>query len=116
MVHKIGNVADLSTLPPMDTRTKEQIQYLASTLSQYYGENRNVDNDDGGFVLYVEPGTHPDEVKKVFNFATHIVEYVTSDYDSVPPTLYAHYLLNNEFAVSIIMSIADAPAEIISEL
>ena len=52
MVYKLCNIADLVTLPTMDECIRERITGMVTTLSELYGENRNIDNDDGGFVVY----------------------------------------------------------------
>jgi hypothetical protein len=43
------------------------------------------------------------------------MEYVNRTLESQPPICTALYLLNNEFAVVLVMSIADAPKEITDE-
>ena len=116
MIYKIGNIADLTILPSMDPDIKRRITALARMLSGYYGEDRDVENFDGGYILYSDHGTTPEELRKVFDYTAHTVEYVTCDYHTVPPIITAHYIINNEFTVSIIMSMADAPDEIRNEM
>ena len=112
MVYKIGNLADLARLPSVDDATMALLYHHARTLSAEYGENRNVNESDGGFVLYVEPGTNINDLKAFFDISKHTVEYVNT-YGSL---CEAYYLLNNDFAVVIIMSIFDAPTEIRNEI
>ena len=52
MVYKLGNLKDLESLPPMDKITYGVLWEFTSVLTNEYGENRDIDNDDGGFVLY----------------------------------------------------------------
>ena len=111
MVYKIGNLADLARLPSVDDATMALLYHHARTLSAEYGENRNV-NESGGFVLYVEPGTNINDLKAFFDISKHTVEYVNT-YGSL---CEAYYLLNNDFAVVIVMSINDAPTEIRNEI
>ena len=54
------------------------------------------------------PGTPAKEVKASFDYTKHPLEYVNRS----GPICCAFYLLNNEFAVTIVMSITDAPIEI----
>jgi hypothetical protein len=111
MVYKIGTITDLATLPPMDNTALELVYYHASVLTHEYGANRNVNESDGGFVLYATPGTNVKDIKAFFDISKHSLEYVNT-YGSLCEVAY---LLNNDFVVTIIMSIADAPAEILNE-
>ena len=111
MVYKIGNIADLGMLPCIADTALELLWHHASVLSREYGEDRNVDTDDGGYILYAVPGTSAEEVKAFFDFSKHIPEHV-DQYDTLCECVY---ILNNDFAVVIIISIADAPTEILNE-
>ena len=113
MVYKLGNISDLNMLPCLDARTWANLYELASVLSSEYGTNRDVDRDDGGYVLYATPGTDSEEVKKIFDYSAHPIEYVNRDFYAVPPICTAFFIQSNEFAVAIVMSIADAPAEVV---
>lgn len=112
MVYKLGNLKDLESLPPMDKITYGVLWEFTSVLTNEYGENRDIDNDAGGFVLYATPGTSPEEIKAVFDFSAHTIEYVNRTLQAEPPICSALYILNNDFAVVIVMSISDAPKEI----
>lgn len=112
MVYKLGNLKDLKSLPAMDKVTYGTLFELISVLSYEYGEDRNIDNDDGGYVLYATPGTSPEEIKTVFDFSAHTIEYVNRTLQAEPPICSALFLIGNDFAVVIVMSIADAPKEI----
>ena len=112
MVYKIGNVADLGFLPLIDDAILDLLSHYAKVLSSEYGENRNVDEDDGGYLLYVPSGTPTEEIKACFDYTKHCVESV----DRFGHLLAATYILNNEFAVTIILSLADAPTEILNEI
>ena len=116
MVYKIGNTEDIKNLPSMTESIRERVSELARALSILYGKNRNVDSDDGGYILYVEPGTTAEELKQAFDYTSHTVEYISCDYTSSPPVLSVFYVLNNEFTVSIVMSADDAPDEIRKEI
>ena len=63
MIYKLGNDKDMDALPPLDGKTEEIIYVYTSTLTYQYGEERNVDEDDGGVVFYVPPGTDREELK-----------------------------------------------------
>ena len=112
MVYKIGNLADLETLPLISDVALELLCHHASVLSHEYGENRNFDEDSGGIIYYAVPGTDAEELKAFFDFSKHPPEHV-DQYDTLCEALY---VLNNNFTVVIIMSLDDAPTELLNEI
>ena len=112
MVYKLGHVADLERLTIADEVTRNNLVELLQILDSEYGDDRNIDEDDGGYVLYVTPGTNPEEIKAFFDYSAHEIEYVNRFLKAQPPICTAFYILNNEFVVTIVMSITDAPNEI----
>ena len=112
MVYKIGCMSDLNTLPWVTDTALELLHHQASVLSYLYGEERNIEESDGGFVLYATPGTKAEDIKDFFDISKHTVEYVNV-YGSL---CEAVFVLNNESVVTIIMSVEDAPAEILNEI
>lgn len=114
MIYKLANDTDLYTLPPMDEKTWDTLLMFTQILSTEYGRNRNVDTDDGGYVLYATPGTSAEEVKAWFDYTKWQAEYVDRICGE-PPVCAALYLLSNDYGVVIVMSIDDAPPEISSE-
>ena len=111
MVYMLGNYTDMQSLPGLDLKTEEILFSYTSVLSYEYGEDRNVDEADGGFVLYAPPGTDCEELKAYFDYTKHIPEYA----DRYGSICVAMYIIHNEYAVVIVMSIADAPEEITKE-
>jgi hypothetical protein len=112
MVYKIGNLADLETLPLINDVALELLYHHASVLTYEYGENRKIDNCDGGYILYAVPGTDTEELKAFFDVSKHTPEHV-DQYDTLCEALY---VLNNNFTVVIIMSLDDAPTELLNEI
>lgn len=112
MVYKIGNVKDLNTLPPIDETAKSMLYRYARVLSEKYGEERDVDRDDGGYILYVAPHTACEDIKTYFDYSKHAVECVELHGEICS----AMYLLNNEYMVVIVMWAFDVPAEIAKEM
>lgn len=113
MIYKIGNLADMKALPEMNNNIFLVIHSYASVLIKVYGADRNIDLDDGGYILYVERYSNESELKEYFDYTQHTVEYfdfLDDGYVSVT------YLLNNEFAVTIVIAIDDLPKEIEQEL
>ena len=112
MMYKIGNISDLEMLPMLDDATLELLYHHARVLTHEYGANRNIDTSDGGFILFATSGTSREELKAFFDTSAYTPECVNT-YGSLCEAIY---LLNNDFAVVIIMSIADAPTEILNEI
>ena len=57
MVYKIGTLSKLDKLPSMDAKVQERITETLEILDENYGRDRNIDTNNGGYVLYAEPGT-----------------------------------------------------------
>jgi len=108
MVYKLGNISDMAMLPSVDDNTYRNIYEFVSVLEHEYGCDRNIDTDDGGYVLYATPGTTAEEIKVYFDYSANTIEWVNTSGD----ILCALYLLNNDYSVTIIMSRSDAPDEI----
>lgn len=112
MVYKIGNVSDLESIAITDANAYALLSQYARLLSYEYGEDRNVDTDDGGYVLYATPGSSSEDIKAYFDYTNHVVESA----DRFGSIVVAMFILHNEFVVLIVMSEDDAPAEIIKEI
>ena len=108
MVYKLGNVKDLAAIPSIEDDTYKALYKYLNILESEYGKDRDLDKDDGGYVLYAPKGTNVEEIKAYFDYTKNAIEYVNRSVD----ICCAFYLLNNDFSVVIIMSIADAPDEI----
>ena len=114
MVYKLGNTRDMELLPNMSDSIWQVIYDAVSILSEIYGADRDVDNNDGGYVLYMEPGSTVRELDEYFDYTERQVEYVTL-YKELA-LISALYILNNEYTVTIIMSVKDAPADYLAEM
>ena len=112
MVYKLANISDLNSLPPIDQRTWDMLYEFTSVLTHEYGAERDIHTDDGGYVLYAPSGTPCEEIKAYFDYTAHTIEYANRDLTASPPQCAAMFILSNEYAVVIVMSIDDAPAEI----
>lgn len=112
MVHKIGSLSDLAKIPIPDSKSYELLYHYAKVLTSEYGQQRNVNEDDGGYILFCPPGTKTEDIKAYLDYTKHIVE-VVDKYDSL---IAATYILHNEFAITLIMSAKDAPIELIKEI
>ena len=111
MVYKIGNILDLESVPIPNKETYDLLYHHASVLTYEYEQERNVDTDDGGFILYCSPNTKAEDIKAFFDFTKHTVESV----DRYGELVVAMWILNNEFVITII-SANDVPIELINEI
>ena len=116
MVYKLGNESDLANLPGLDAGTFEILQELTSILSSEYGEDRDIDRDDGGYVLYAEPGTTALALRKKFDYTKHTIEYVNRQPRTDPMLCAAFYILQNEYTVVLVLAMDDAPDEILEAI
>lgn len=114
MYYKIGCLLDLVKLPFLEQELWKHIYELTMALSSNYGDNRDIEENDGGYILLFLNYVDTAELKTMVNYQEHIPEYVTrigkSNYCE------AVYLFSNEYAVSVILPVSKAPVEILEEL
>ncbi len=112
MIYKIGSVADMQNIVFENDTIKQTVYHYASVLTAEYGADRNIDTDDGGYILYATMGTTSEEIKAFFDYTQNIVEFVEVQDD----VCSALYILSSDYGVVIIMSLADTPPEILKEI
>lgn len=112
MVYKLGNIEDVLAIPSLDEVAKVKLLEYANILSTEYGAERDIDKNLGGYILYATEGTDAEEVKDIFDYSDKTAEYV----DIYGNICTAVYILSSDYGVVIIMSLADAPAEILKEI
>ena len=112
MVYKIGNIADLSKVDSADEEATSILSYYATALSTNYGEDRNIDDDDGGYILYCTKDTTKAEIKACFDYSKYSLELL----EVITSLCAAHYVLNNDYVVTIILSADDLPEEMINNI
>lgn len=70
MVYKLGREAEIGSLPfPMSGKLYDSLLEFLLVLDNEYGADRDVEQDDGGYVLFCTPGTTDSEIQRYFNFA-----------------------------------------------
>ena len=108
MVFKLGNVENMKMLPQLEPSLRDYIKYLLLVLDTEYGIDRDIDSNDGGYVVFVTENTPEKDVIDVFDYKNHSVEYVEigETYST------AVYLLNNEYTVMLIMPTNELPDEL----
>ena len=109
MIYKIGTLYETESIAFENETAKEIVRYYASILSTEYGENRNVDTDDGGYILYATQGTDGESIKALFDYTQNIAEFVDVKNDICS----AVYILSSDYGVVIVMSLVDTPPEIL---
>ena len=110
MIHKIGNVKDISSIPNLSPEARKTLFEFANVLTQEYGEDRDIDKDYGGFILYAEEGTNIEEIKSQFNYTEHTMEFIERSFTE--PYIYTILFLTScEYGVVIVMYASDAPEE-----
>ena len=112
MVYKMGIIDDAVVLPPMPENDRNLILHYLSVLEYEYGRWRDINQEDGGFVLYATGEAASEEVKAYFDYTNAIPECV----DRYGNLCSAMYLLNNDYAVVIIIPVEYAPHELINEM
>lgn len=112
MVYKIGSTADLANIAITVNEALQVIRHYAEILTTEYGADRNVDTDNGGYILYATPNTSYDEIKSLFDYTQYLAESVQIS-GNVCATVY---ILSNDYGVVIVMSANDTPPEILKEI
>jgi len=108
MVYKLGTIDDMKMLPQLESNLHDYIKYLLLVLDTEYGTDRDIENSDGGYVVFVTEDTPMNEIKEAFDYTRHTVEYV--EVGEAYST--AVYLLNNEYTVMLIMPTEELPEEL----
>ena len=111
MIHKLGHTSELATVAITDLKLLDYIRAGLTALDDNYGADRDIDEDDGGYIIYCERGTtHPDLLMMI-DYEESICEYTTeingTDY------ITSMYILNNDFVIQIVISRDDAPQEML---
>ncbi|AOT72795.1 hypothetical protein [Geosporobacter ferrireducens] len=94
------------------------IEYIATVLDNEYGEDRDVDGGDGGYILVIE---YKDEFEKLKDIYIDMDDVIAEYVDLIKVTDGEDYtnsliILNNEFAISLIMPVAITPKRLLDEI
>ncbi|MDL2263676.1 hypothetical protein LJC31_03380 [Synergistaceae bacterium OttesenSCG-928-I11] len=89
---------------------------LATILDGHYGEGRDVDNDDGGIILFVERSDDLDEIGRRYmrldenrHESVHFVVCEGEDYVDVL------FLTHNDFGINVFIPVSLAPETLLQE-
>ena len=108
MIYKLTHVDDVRKLPISEWNAVPIVKATLSILDEVYGEDRNVDESDGGYLLYASRGTKPEELKAYWNYEDRLYESIEVE-DGYATILY---LLNNEYSVTLVMAVEDLPEDL----
>ena len=110
MIYKLGHVEDLEKIEIQDIAVKSAIQNYLEVLDNAYGKDRNIDEDDGGYVLYCTPETNLETLKDYFDYDSLVPEWV-SDISCEPKYLSALYILSSDYAIVVVIAEKDFKKE-----
>lgn len=101
MLRKFGHVRELDAVTlsiPKDAQAAllESVQVLDNE----YGEDRNVEDDDGGYAVLLEEEADIAQLKEFFPLDTWSPEWVDLSRSGYTSSLY---MLNNEYGVVLVM-------------
>ena len=102
MVYKLGHEDEIDSLPfPVSGKLYDSLLEFLLVLDNGYGADRNVEQDDGGYVLFCTPGTTDSEIQHYFNFDGLVSDWVTSiSHD--PDYCASAYFLRDDYIVVLI--------------
>ncbi len=104
MVFKLGHTEDIKELPfEVTGRLYDNLYEFLVVLDNEYGEGRDLDHDDGGYVLFCAPGTAVKEVKQYFDCSALSPEWVDK-IDHEPEYCSALYMVKDDYAVVLLMA------------
>ena len=104
MVYKISTLKELEAVAEhIPICVYNKIHAIIAMLEHEYGADRNVDESDGGFVVYADSQTELDEAVTVMHLSKKIPELV----DVIGGYINKFYLKNNEYGINFI-----APREV----
>ncbi len=102
MVYKLGHEAEIGTLPfPVSGKLYDDLEEFLLVLDNEYGADRDVEHDDGGYVLLCTPGTKSSDIQRYFDFKAYVSDWVTST-PHEPRYTVSMYFLRDDFAVVLI--------------
>lgn len=116
MVYKLGHEDEIGSLPfPVSGKLYDNLAEFLLVLDNEYGADRDVEHDDGGYVMFCTPGTTEDEIRRYFAFSGLVAEWVT-DIPHQPEYCASLYFLREDYAVVMIRprstSLPDCPYQL----
>ena len=116
---KIGTKKDCEALTGLPPPVHGKIEETIALLNFYYGENRNIDKDLGGYVLLIETQEDLKEIKKFLSMdSKDIVSEFTDIIKWNGENVYtiSLMLISNDFSVSLIIPYQMTPTTLLKDL
>lgn len=116
---KIGHKREVKNIKDLPKEVLEVVRGIVNSLDTYYGENRDVDSEDGGYVLIIQS---EEDIERLEEFDIYIDEEIYPEYvdkikvEEGEDWINALILCNNEFGISLIMPISIAPEILLNEI
>lgn len=102
MVYKLGHTKDIDSIPfKAGGRLLDNLFEFLNVLDNEYGTDRDIDRDDGGYVLFCTLDTSEAEVRELFNYPNHTPEWV-EQIDHQPTYCAALFILKEDYAVVLV--------------
>ena len=117
-MRKIGTKTDCERLWGLPPPVYQRIEETVALLNYHYGENRNIDEELGGYVLLIEREQDFVEFKKIFSeeICNITVEYSDIIFWEEKPTHTASlYLASSDFSVLLIIPYSLTPTLFITD-
>lgn len=103
MLYKFGHVRELDTvILSIPTDALAALLECVQVLDNEYGEGRDMEKDDGGYVVLLEEEEDIDALKAFFPLDTSLPEWVGLSRSGYTSSLY---ILNNEYSVVLFMPV-----------
>lgn len=118
MIYKAGTVTQMVGLRD---KIPKEVYFcalrLATILDGFYGEERNIDSDDGGILVFLETMADVEEFCRIhmrMDGNNHeAVEWVHCEAGNY---LNVFYLCNNEFGINVFLPVGIAPKNLLDEV
>lgn len=99
MIKILKNQADAKRIKGMDEKVLVQIRAVLAVFDEFYGANRNLQKDLGGFVLLCDSDTTADELDEVVNICYCSYEWADEIEAYDDTYVMALYLLSSDYSV-----------------
>jgi hypothetical protein len=118
MLYKAGTVKEMKQIigksPNLPEEVCREALRLAKILDDVYGADRDVDKDDGGFVLIAE------NIQDIALINREHIDMDRNTYETVTilkcekePYINVFFLCNNEFGINILMPMIITPSQVL---
>jgi len=110
MIFKIGTEKELEAVKhKLSQKLVIEIGRAVAILGHEYGADRDVDDDDGGFIVVVETVEDIEKICSTYVDMNRIQPEEVNILYSEKQYLSALYLKNNEFGISVVIPMGIAP-------